>query len=98
MASPLIYLDHNATAPIAPEVVEAMGAAFDAQFANPASQHGPGRAARRVLEEARERVIQILGGKTKGHQTDQLVFTSGGTEANHLALRGLARGDSDFCG
>lgn len=89
-----IYLDHNATSPLAPAAADAMRAAWESSFANPASQHAPGRAARRTLEAARERVIELLGGKPGGREPDRLVFTSGGTEANVLALRGLlaARG------
>lgn len=89
MPAPPIYLDHNATTPLAPLAAEAMRVAWDDGFANPASQHGPGRTARRRLETARERVITLLGGDPAGRSPDRLVFTSGGTEANSLALRGL---------
>lgn len=89
MPSEPIYLDHNATTPLAPAAAEAMRAAWEDGFANPASQHAPGRAARRCLEAARERVITLLGGESGGRTPDRLVFTSGGTEANSLALRGL---------
>src|SRR6478752_644783 len=58
--------------------------------ANPASQHSLGRQARRMLEEAREGILDLLGAKTGGMDADQLIFTSGGTEANNLALLGLA--------
>ena len=58
--------------------------------ANPASQHAAGRKARRVLEEAREGIGELLGAKTGGMDADQVVFTSGGTEANNLALFGLS--------
>ena len=57
--------------------------------ANPASQHGQGRKARRMLEEAREGIAELLGAKTGGMDADQVIFTSGGTEANNLALFGL---------
>lgn len=89
MAAESIYLDHNATSPLLPAAAEAMRQAWEAGFANPASQHGPGRAARRQLEAARESVIRLLGGDPTGRSPDRLVFTSGGTEANSLALRGL---------
>jgi len=85
-----IYLDHNATSPVAPEVIEAMAEAMRTLHANPASQHEPGRQVRRVVEDARERIIQLLGGETAGRTPDRLVFTSGGTEANNLALFGLS--------
>ncbi|QDU59173.1 cysteine desulfurase family protein [Aeoliella mucimassa] len=85
-----IYLDHNATTPMLLPVVEAMSEAMRAGYANPASQHGAGRRARRVVEDAREQIIRLLGGDTSGRQPDRLIFTSGGTEANNLALFGLA--------
>lgn len=86
----LIYLDHNATTPLAREVAAVMAVAEVEAFANPESQHEPGRRARRLLEEARHRCLQLLGASTRGHRPDRLVFTSGGTEANNLAIRGLA--------
>jgi cysteine desulfurase len=89
-AAPTIYLDHNSTTPIDPRVVEAIGRAWSECGANPASQHGPGRRARRMLEEAREGIGELLGAKTGGMDSDRVIFTSGGTEANNLALRGLA--------
>ncbi len=90
-----IYLDHNSTTPIDPRVVEAMTRAWRDSGANPASQHAPGRRARRMLEEAREGIAELLGAKTRGMDADRVIFTSGGTEANNLAIFGLAgeRGD-----
>lgn len=85
-----LYLDNNATTPLLPAVSDAMDACRRAGHANPASQHGPGRAARHRLEAVRERITSLLGGQTTGLTPDRLVFTSGGTEANSLALRGLA--------
>jgi len=90
MPADSIYLDHNATTPIDPRVVEAMARAWRDCGANPASQHAPGRRARRLLEEAREGILELLGAKTGGMDADQLIFTSGGTEANNLAIFGLA--------
>ena len=90
MPSSLIYLDCNATTPIDPRVVEAMARAWQKCGANPASQHEPGRQARRTLEEAREGIAALLGAKTSGMDADQVIFTSGGTEANNLALLGLS--------
>lgn len=86
-----IYLDHNATTPTRPEVIEAMARCFAAGHANPASQHQPGQRARRVLEDARLRVAEILGARVNCSGADQLVFTSGGTEACNLAVFGLAQ-------
>jgi cysteine desulfurase len=83
-----IYLDNNSTTPLLPEVRAAMIAAMEAGYVNPASQHQPGQRARRALEEAREEILQLLGANTCGMQADRLIFTSGGTEANNLLLRG----------
>ena len=84
-----IYLDNNSTTPIHPEVAEAILRAATDLVGNPASQHSLGRKARRVLEEVREGIVSLLGGKTGGMDADRLIFTSGGTEANQLAIRGL---------
>jgi cysteine desulfurase len=89
MPPPPIYLDHNATAPILPEVAEAVRDAALRFPGNPASQHEPGRQARRALETARQRIGEILGARTAGMDADQVIFTSGGTESNNLALTGL---------
>ncbi len=86
-----IYLDHNATTPTRPEVVEAMARCYGEAFANPASSHRPGQRARQVLEDARERIAQILDVDLAPPRRDRLVFTSGGTEANNLAILGIAR-------
>jgi len=86
-----IYLDHNATTPPRPEVVEAVARCLRHGYANPASQHRPGQEARRALEEARQTVAEVLGADLSGPRPDRLVFTSGGTEANSMALLGIAR-------
>lgn len=80
-----IYLDYNATAPVRPGVAEAVAAAL-AEGGNPSSVHAAGRAARRRVEDAREAVARLAGADPAG-----VVFTSGGTEANALALRGTGR-------
>lgn len=87
-----IYLDNNATTHVLPEVAEAMDEAQRAGYANPASQHQAGQRARRKLEAIREEFACLLGAQTAGERPDRLIFTSGGTESNNLALRGLARG------
>jgi cysteine desulfurase len=92
-----IYLDHNATTPVLPEVVEAMRECYAAPYLNPASQHEFGRRARRKLEEAREQIGELVGANMSGRDTDRIVFTSGGTEANNLAIRGLI-GEGRFSG
>jgi cysteine desulfurase len=86
----LIYLDHNATTPLLPEVVEAMRACHAEPCLNPASQHEFGRRARRRLEDARERIGTLVGASMTGREADAVVFTSGGTEANNLAVRSRA--------
>ena len=85
-----IYLDYAATTPLDPRVAQAMHETMLAGYANPASQHGAGRAARKILEAARDGIARLLDAKTDCLDADRLVFTSGGTEANNLALFGLA--------
>src|SRR5215207_628689 len=75
-----IYLDWNATAPLRPEARAAMTAALDCA-GNPSSIHAEGRAARQLVERAREQVAALVGAEAK-----LVTFTSGGTEANNLAL------------
>jgi cysteine desulfurase len=84
MMSP-IYLDHNASSPLLPAAAEAMRAVYAEAAGNPASAHHAGRRARQRLEDARERVAAALGASP-----DEVIFTSGATEANNLALFGLA--------
>jgi cysteine desulfurase len=86
-----IYLDHNSTTPTRPEVVDAMARCYAAGYANPASQHQLGQRARRVLEDARQRVAKILGADLNCLKPDRLIFTSGGTEANNLAILGTGQ-------
>ena len=80
-----LYLDNNATTPLLPAVWEAMWPFLTAFYGNPASAHWAGRRARQALEDAREQVAALLGA-----WPDEVVFTSGATEANNLALFGLA--------
>ena len=84
-----VYLDHNSTTPIDPRVTEAMVKCYSQGYVNPASQHRPGQAARKQLERLRSDIINMLGGQSAGMQADRLVFTSGGTEGNNLAVLGL---------
>jgi cysteine desulfurase len=86
-----IYLDNNATTRIHPEVAAAMDECQRAGLGNPASPHYAGRQARRILEAARHGIASILGARVSGMAADTVVFTSGGTEANNLALRGIGR-------
>lgn len=80
-----VYLDHNATTPIAPEVAEAMWPYLVEHFGNPSSDHPYGRRARAAVDVARQQVADLIGARP-----DEIVFTSGGTEANNLAIRGTA--------
>lgn len=85
-----IYLDHNATTPLPPDVARAMADCQAAGYGNPSSIHGPGRRARQLLEDAREAIATLLGARLDGPRPDRLIFTSGGTESNNLVLAGLA--------
>src|SRR5882757_10218698 len=82
----MYYLDHNATSPLRPESLSAMTHALGVG-GNPSSIHANGRAARAIVEEAREKVAALAGAKA-----ENVIFTSGATEANHLALFGAAEG------
>lgn len=80
-----IYLDHAATTPVRPEVLEAMLPYLSGTYGNPSSAHAIGRTARAALDEAHERLASRLGAEAR-----EIVITSGGTEANNLALKGAA--------
>lgn len=86
----MIYLDHNSTSPLDADVAAKMTECFAAGYVNPASQHRLGQNARRVLEQHRRQIVETLGGCVTGMTADQLVFTSGGTESDNLALFGLS--------
>ncbi|HEV3138852.1 MAG TPA: cysteine desulfurase family protein [Pirellulales bacterium] len=86
----LIYLDHNSTTPVLDEVAAAMAEWQTLRFGNPSSQHLAGRRARQALDNAREGIGRILGADLANREPDRVIFTSGGTEANNLALFGLA--------
>lgn len=86
MNSP-IYLDHNATTQPAPEVIAEMVDTMQCAWANASSTHAPGQAAKRLLADARARVANFLGA-----QASEVVFTSGATEANHMAVLGALAG------
>jgi len=79
------YLDHNATTPLLPVVKEAMAPYWQGVTGNPSSVHRSGRLARAAVEQARDQVAELVGA-----HASQVVFTSGGTEANNLALKGMA--------
>jgi cysteine desulfurase len=81
-----IYMDHSATTPVAPEVLEAMLPYFSEKFGNASSLHGYGLEAKEALEDSREKVARLLGANP-----EEIIFTSGGTESDNLALKGIAR-------
>src|SRR5215204_2974266 len=90
MAATHIYLDHAATTPVRAEVLEAMLPFYGPRFGNPSSVHRWGREARAALDEARERVARCLGARS-----DEVCFTSGGTEGDNLAILGAWRAMRD---
>jgi cysteine desulfurase len=81
-----IYLDNNATTPVLPEVFEAMRPYFGEHFGNASSIHHHGQETRGAVEDARESVAALLGCRSS-----EIVFTSGGTEADNLAIAGLVK-------
>jgi len=80
-----VYFDHNATTPLDAAVLAAMMPYLQERFGNPSSRHGFGRSARQAVEEAREKVAAAVGA-----HPSQVILVSGGTEANNLAIRGMA--------
>lgn len=81
--TPPIYLDYNASTPIAPEVAEAMAPYLQSAYGNPSAAHWAGRPAREAVERARECVAGLIGAAP-----DEIIFTSGGSEANNHAIKG----------
>lgn len=82
----MIYLDHNATTPLAPEVLETMLPYLREHHGNPSSIHAAGRETRAAIDESRDRLARLLGAKSH-----EIIFTGGGTESDNLAILGLAR-------
>ena len=85
-----IYLDHNATTPVAPPVADAMTSALRTVFGNPSSVHAYGQEAKTALDEARAAVARLIGA-----EPTEIVFTSGGSESTNLAIRGVAEAVGD---
>ncbi len=85
-----IYLDHAATTPMHPRVIRTMSTAMEEQFGNPSSIHAFGRKARQVLDETRQIIASSIGAKP-----GEIIFTSGGTEADNLAILGYAEANRD---
>lgn len=87
-----VYLDYNGTTPVAAEVAEAMWPFLTEHFGNPSSTGPQGRRARAAVEEARGRVAALIGALP-----DEVIFTSGGTESNNLAVRVRRRWPASGC-
>ena len=86
MSDRTIYLDHSATTPVDPRVAEAMTRSLTENFGNPSSVHGYGQRARAAVDRARREVAALINARP-----NEIVFTSGGTEANNLAIRGICK-------
>src|SRR5207248_1596522 len=86
----MIYLDYNATTPLCAPALEAMLPFLERHHGNPSSIHAAGREARAGVDDARDRLADVLGAKPH-----ELIFTSGGTESNNLAVLGLARAQAE---
>src|SRR4051812_4249062 len=82
----MIYLDYNATTPLCSPALEAMRPFLESHFGNPSSVHAAGRETRAAIDAARDHMADLLN-----VQPHELIFTSGGTESNNLAILGLAR-------
>jgi cysteine desulfurase len=93
-----IFLDNNATTGIDPSVAHAISVAFQQPASNPASQHSFGRDARRTLENATDRLATLAGLRQSDIHADRIVITSGGTEANNLAISGIPRPSNETLG
>src|SRR5829696_6232218 len=91
MTNRRIYLDHSATTPVDPRVASAMARALTETYGNPSSVHGFGQQARAAVDRARREVAALIGAKQ-----NEIVFTSGGTEANNLAIRGLCEAAATY--
>jgi len=86
-----VYMDHSAGMPVDPRVLETMMAYFGQKYGNPSSLHSWGSEARKALEDARAKIVTLVGAK-KG---EEIFFTSGGTESNNLAIKGVAYRNKD---
>jgi cysteine desulfurase len=88
-----VYLDYNATTPVLPSVFEAIKPFLTDHFGNPSSSHALGLACHHAIEDAREQVAALLGA-----DSDEIIFTGGGTESNNLAIKGVCQRESSFRG
>ncbi|MEM2890402.1 MAG: aminotransferase class V-fold PLP-dependent enzyme, partial [Candidatus Hadarchaeum sp.] len=86
-----VYLDYAAGRPVDERVLEAMLPYFTQKYGNPSTVHTPGNEAREAMEEARGKVAELVGASKK----EEIIFTSGGTESNNLAIKGAALRNRD---
>jgi len=86
-----IYMDHTAGMPVDPRVVEVMMPYFSQKYGNPSSIHSWGTKTRKAMEDARAKIVALVGAK----RSEQMFFTSGGTESNNLAIKGVAYRNKD---
>jgi len=86
-----VYMDHSAGMPVDPRVLEAMVPYFNQKFGNPSSLHSWGNEARKAMEDARAKIVGLVGAK----KSEEIFFTSGGTESNNLAIKGVAYRNKD---
>ena len=86
-----VYMDHTAGMPVDERVLEVMMPYFTQNYGNPSSAHSYGNEARRAIDEARSKVAKLIGAKKK----EEIIFTSGGTESNNLAIRGALEATPD---
>ena len=86
-----VYMDHTAGMPVNEHVLEAMMPYFTQNYGNPSSTHSYGNEARMPIDEARSKVAELIGAERK----EEIVFTSGGTESNNLAIKGVAYRNKD---
>src|SRR5260370_20264294 len=87
---PMVYLDHSATTPLDPEVLQAMMPYLTEEFGNASSVYGLGQRARQAIDQARDEVAAFYGVAAK-----EVIFTSGGTEGDNFAFHGIAHRNSE---
>ncbi|HCU9877837.1 TPA: cysteine desulfurase [Staphylococcus aureus] len=86
-----IYADYAATTPVKPEVIDAMMTIYNSHYGNPSSIHAKGRDARKYLDESRRQIAQLLGA-----DTHEIIFTSGATESNNTAIKGIVKANEQL--
>jgi cysteine desulfurase len=86
-----IYMDHTAGMPVDPSVIEAMLPYYTEKYGNPSSLHSWGNEARKALEDSRAKIVDLIGAK----KPEEIFFTSGGTESNNTAIKGVTQRNKD---